>query len=70
MNTNEQRIRERAHKLWEHAGWPDGRSDEFWFAAKAECEHEEMTGEENLAAHVAPHAEPYGAARRSSPVSE
>ncbi len=24
-----------AHELWELAGRPDGRSDEFWFAAEA-----------------------------------
>ena len=66
MNANEQRIRERAHELWEHAGWPDGRSDEFWFAAKAEFEHEERTGEENLGAHVPPEAELHGAARSLS----
>ena len=35
MNTNEQMIREQAYELWDHAGRPDGRSDEFWFAARA-----------------------------------
>ena len=38
MNTNEQMIREQAYELWDHAGRPDGRSDEFWFAARAEFE--------------------------------
>jgi hypothetical protein len=50
MNGNEQRISERAHKLWDDAGRPDGRSDEFWFAAKAELEREEGTGEGSLGA--------------------
>ena len=36
----------------EHAGWPDGRIEEFLLAAKSEFEHGEMTGEENLGAHV------------------
>ena len=48
MNTNEQMIREQAYELWDHAGRPDGRSDEFWFAARAEFEREEETGEGNL----------------------
>jgi hypothetical protein len=26
-------IRERAYLLWQQAGCPDGRSEEFWFAA-------------------------------------
>jgi hypothetical protein len=39
------------------AGRTDGRSDEFWFAARAEFEREEETGEGNLSAHVPPHVE-------------
>ena len=58
MNTNEQMIREQAYELWDHAGRPDGRSDEFWFAAKVECERGEETGEGNLGAHVPPHVDP------------
>jgi hypothetical protein len=57
MSTNEQMIREQAYELWNDAGRPDGRSDEFWFAAKAEFEPEEGTGETgegNLSAHVSP----------------
>ena len=45
MNANEQMIREQAYELWDHAGRPDGRSDEFWFAARAEFERGEETGE-------------------------
>ena len=58
MNANEQMIRDQAYGLWDHAGRPDGRSDEFWFAARAECERGEETGEGNLSAHVPPHVEP------------
>jgi hypothetical protein len=57
MNTNEQMIREQAYELWDHAGRPDGRSDEFWFAARAEFERGEEKGEENLSAHVPPYVE-------------
>jgi hypothetical protein len=38
MNENEQMIREQAYELWDHAGRPDGRGDEFWFAARAVCD--------------------------------
>ena len=54
MNANEQMIREQAYELWDNAGRPDGRSDEFWFAARAEFESGEETGEGNLSAHVPP----------------
>jgi hypothetical protein len=58
MNTNEQMIREQAYELWNHAGRPDGRSDEFWFAARYEFERREETGETRLGAPVRPHTEP------------
>jgi Protein of unknown function (DUF2934) len=58
MNDNEQMIREQAYELWDHAGRPDGRSDEFWFAARAEFEREEETGEETSARMFTPHVEP------------
>ena len=38
MSAMEKAVRELAYELWEQAGRPDGRSDEFWFAARAELE--------------------------------
>jgi hypothetical protein len=35
---NEDQIRNYAHQLWEKAGRPEGRDDEFWHAAKAELD--------------------------------
>ncbi|WP_315756247.1 MULTISPECIES: DUF2934 domain-containing protein [unclassified Bradyrhizobium] len=32
----QERIRTRAHELWEQAGRPDGRDDEFWYQAERE----------------------------------
>ncbi len=32
----EQEIRECAHRLWEQAGKPEGREEEFWHAAEQE----------------------------------
>jgi hypothetical protein len=55
MNDSEQMIREQAYELWDNAGRPDGRGDEFWFAAIAEFERGEET---NLSAHVPPRMEP------------
>lgn len=31
---DEQEIRELAWRLWDQANQPDGRADEFWFAAE------------------------------------
>ena len=33
---SEERIREKAHQLWEAAGKPEGREDEFWHQAEKE----------------------------------
>jgi Protein of unknown function (DUF2934) len=36
-------IQHRAHQLWEQAGRPEGRQDEFWFQAEQELrEMEEL----------------------------
>ncbi|HKN26870.1 MAG TPA: DUF2934 domain-containing protein [Roseiarcus sp.] len=47
VSASEEMIRQRAYELWEHAGRPHGRSDEFWFAAKADFERK-PTGEGQL----------------------
>jgi hypothetical protein len=36
----EDQIRTRAHELWEQAGKPDGREDEFWHEAEKEIKRE------------------------------
>jgi len=45
MSVMEKVVRELAYKLWEQAGRPEGRRDEFWFAARYELERREETGE-------------------------
>jgi hypothetical protein len=35
-NPTEERIRTRAHQLWEIAGRPEGRDEEFWLEAERE----------------------------------
>ena len=37
ISTNDA-VRTHAYELWERAGKPEGRSEEFWFAAIAELE--------------------------------
>lgn len=40
MTEREQQIRERAHRLWEEAGRPEGRDDEFWREAERALDEE------------------------------
>ena len=35
-------IRTRAHQLWEQAGKPEGREDEFWHHAEKELQEEKL----------------------------
>ena len=38
---SEDQIRNYAHQLWEKAGKPEGRHDEFWHAAESELAAED-----------------------------
>jgi len=58
MNNIEELISERAYELWERAGRPNGNSLEYWFAAKAEFERKEATGERNFGVPVRRHVGP------------
>ena len=58
MSASEEMIRQRAYELWDQAGRPNGRSDEFWFSAKAEFEPKVRTGEGHLSAPVRRRVEP------------
>ena len=57
MSSIEEAIRRRAYELWEHAGRPEGRSEEFWHAARAELDVKE-TIEEKLDSLGPPIVEP------------
>ena len=41
VDDREELIRRRAHVLWQDAGEPEGRHDEFWFQAENEIERQE-----------------------------
>lgn len=42
MTEHEQKILERAYQLWEQAGRPEGRDNEFWHQAEAELAAEHV----------------------------
>ena len=37
-STSEEQVRKRAYDLWEQAGRPEGRDDDFWNQAEMETE--------------------------------
>lgn len=43
----EEQIRQRAHELWEEAGRPDGRDQEFWRRAERELQGTGDRGDPN-----------------------
>ncbi|SAK73945.1 hypothetical protein AWB80_04192 [Caballeronia pedi] len=42
---NEEHIQTLAYRLWEEAGCPDGRSDEFWILAQQQLAKEPGAGD-------------------------
>src|SRR5262249_11490883 len=58
MSSIEEAVRGRAYELWEKGGQPEGRSEEFWFAAIAELEGKPPTFEERVEALAPPVVEP------------
>lgn len=45
----QQRLREKAHQLWEEAGRPEGNDQHFWFLAKVEIDREEAKVDKEVA---------------------
>ena len=64
MSGSDDWIAKRAYELWDRAGRPDGRSEEFWFAAKEELEQKERKREPRSPA--SPRTEP----RRREPAAD
>ncbi|MGY8679392.1 DUF2934 domain-containing protein [Bradyrhizobium sp. UFLA05-153] len=48
----EEQIRKRAFELWEQAGKPEGREDEFWQQAQRELQSTEQNGDPNKGADI------------------
>jgi len=42
-NRNDEIIRARAHQLWEQAGQPEGRDQEFWLQAELDLKKDAAT---------------------------
>jgi hypothetical protein len=45
MKVDQEKIRELAHKLWEQAGKPEGKEDQFWFEAERQLAEERIRHE-------------------------
>jgi Protein of unknown function (DUF2934) len=45
MHEDQEAIRERAHKLWEEAGKPDGKEEQFWHEAEQQLKDERIRHE-------------------------
>jgi hypothetical protein len=41
-HVNDDDVRERAFKLWEKAGKPDRKMDEFWYEAERQLQDEQV----------------------------
>jgi len=53
---DETEVRALAHHLWEAEGQPDGRQDEFWYAARRQIEQRQRTADGYIPAEPAdPH---------------
>jgi hypothetical protein len=58
MTDSDREIRERAYRLWEEAGRPAGRSEEFWFLAQQEMYGGAATSDGPEGAELPPAEEP------------
>lgn len=46
VEASEERVKQRARELWELAGHPGGRDEEFWLQAERELKSEAEAGHE------------------------
>jgi hypothetical protein len=62
MSERDEAIRRRAYTLWERAGCPEARSEEFWYAARREIEGDGVTRLSRIDPFQPPIDEPPGVA--------
>lgn len=67
MDDREQRIRQRAHQIWEQEGQPHGRDQEHWERAAGEIAAREAADQERDKHHPAPPTGDVGAASSLQP---
>lgn len=61
MNDHDERIRQRAHEIWEEEGQPEGREYSHWLRAKADVHDEDENAPERASkADIAQNALPPG----------
>lgn len=46
MSIHEDQIKDRAYQLWDEAGQPEGREQEFWYQAERELAERELAGDD------------------------
>lgn len=46
MSIHEDQIKDRAYQLWDEAGQPEGREQEFWYQAERELAERELSGDD------------------------
>jgi len=44
VSDRDEKIRQRAHQIWEREGWPEGKHDEHWAQAAREIDNEAEAG--------------------------
>lgn len=49
---DQEKIRDRAYQLWDRAGQPDGREQEFWYDAERELAEEDAVDTSEEAAKL------------------
>jgi hypothetical protein len=69
MSDQEPHIRELAYRLWEEAGCPDGRNDDFWHAARELIAAQAAESAEAAEAEAAEPAPPAAAAESPAPAT-
>ncbi len=70
MSARDEMIRKRAYELWEKAGMPQGRSEEFWFAARVEFETKAPPAEKQETAAPVPAPKPSPAPPAAKPAAK
>jgi hypothetical protein len=45
MQIDQEKIRQRAHQLWEQAGQPEGKDDQIWLDAERQLKEEQIRHE-------------------------
>lgn len=67
MRAEQEKIKDLAYRLWQDAGSPDGRDQEFWYAAEEQVTAAKPPVKPKAAAKPKPPAKPKAAAKPKAP---